>query len=104
MISQRKDHPQITQITQISFSGWIGPVTKGNHCINQNVFCSLVARNTPILHYSAFKDSRTACPTKTKLHIVDRSSRPHKRGALPARTWAKSEGREQSAWCVVDLA
>jgi hypothetical protein len=27
-------------------------VTKGNHCINQKVVCSLVVRNIPILHYS----------------------------------------------------
>jgi hypothetical protein len=37
---------------------------------------------TPILHHSAWPDSRTACPTKPELCIVDRSCRPRKRGAL----------------------
>jgi hypothetical protein len=38
--------------------------------------------NTPALHYSAWPDSRTACPTEPKLYSADRSSRPRKRGAL----------------------
>jgi hypothetical protein len=37
------------------------------------------SRNTPSLRVA---DSRTACPTKPKLCIADRSSRPRKRGAL----------------------
>jgi hypothetical protein len=39
-------------------------------------------RSYPIPQYSALQDSRTACPTKPKLYIADRSSRPRKRGTL----------------------
>jgi hypothetical protein len=37
------------------------------------------------LHYSttpSLRRSSTACPTKPKVYIADRSSRPRKRGAL----------------------
>ena len=38
--------------------------------------------NTAILRHAARQHSRTACPTQLKLNVVDRSSRPRKRGRL----------------------
>jgi hypothetical protein len=84
------------EVPSASFIGWImfGAIVRGQM---PELNCPISTSNpadagcnsyfaqyshTPILHHSAWPDSRTACPTKPELCIVDRLCRPRKRGAL----------------------